>query len=66
MNIKEIRDMDDAALSAKLAALYKDRIELQIKRATGNLKTTSEWSKMRRTIARILTVQTERQEQANG
>jgi large subunit ribosomal protein L29 len=60
MNADELRQMDDAALTEQLDELHRRWRELRFDEAVGKLTNTAEMRKIRRTIARIHTIQTER------
>lgn len=60
MKISEIREMNDEQLAAELAETRRNLFDLRFQAATERLDAPSELRKLRRTIARILTVQNER------
>ena len=55
------REMDDEQLRLSLSELTKNLFHLRFQSATERLETPSEIRKARREIARILTIQRERQ-----
>jgi large subunit ribosomal protein L29 len=63
MKISEIREMNDEQLAAELAETRRNLFDLRFQAATERLDAPSELRKLRKTIARILTVQTERSKQ---
>jgi len=58
---KELRELDDVKLSAKLDESRKELFSLRFKHATAQLENTRELGIVKKTIARILTIQQERQ-----
>jgi len=61
MKVSEIREMSDDQLTAELAETRRALFDLRFQAATERLDAPSELRKLRKTIARILTVQNERQ-----
>lgn len=64
MDIDRVREMTDAELENELATQRRHLYDLRFQLATRQLTDHNQLSQTRRTIARILTVQTERQAQA--
>ena len=60
MKASELRDKDDAALGKELTELLKAQFGLRMQIATQQLSNTSQLKKMRRDIARVRTVMTEK------
>ena len=60
MKISEIREMNDEQLAAELAETRRDLFDLRFQAATERLDAPSELRKLRKKIARILTVQNQR------
>ena len=58
--MKEIRDLSDAELSKQIDTLKEELFDLRFKQATGVLENPARIREIRKTIARIKTVQTER------
>lgn len=56
----EIRKLDDAAITKEIEVLKKELFELRIKHATGQLENTARLSVVKKTIARMKTILTER------
>jgi large subunit ribosomal protein L29 len=56
MNIKEMREKDEEALTKELGELYKAGFSLRMQHATQQLSNTSELKNNRRQIARVKTV----------
>ena len=61
MKAKEMRSMGDEQLSLQLKDTIKHLFKLRVQSATERLETPSEIRKAKRDVARILTVQRERQ-----
>lgn len=60
MNVKEIRDMSNEELVKEVASLSEELYNLRFQQATGSLENPARMKDIRKTIARIKTVQTER------
>lgn len=60
MKIADVRAKTDDELKKQVADLYKEEMNLRFQQANGQLKNTAEMRSVRRTIARIQTVITER------
>ncbi len=60
MKASELRDKDDAALGKELTDLLKAQFGLRMQIATQQLSNTSQLKKVRRDIARVRTVMTEK------
>ncbi len=58
---KELRELDDAKLVEKLTESRQELFSLRFKHATAQLENTRELGIVKKTIARILTIQQERQ-----
>ncbi|MCH5376140.1 MAG: 50S ribosomal protein L29 [Planctomycetes bacterium] len=63
MKISEIREMNDEQLAAELAETRRELFDLRFQAATERLDAPSALRKLRKKIARILTVQNQRSEQ---
>lgn len=61
MKSAEYREMDDHQLQLTLQELLKNVFHLRFQSATDRLETPSELKKARRDVARIMTIQRERQ-----
>ncbi len=61
MTVKEIREKDNAALNAEIDALKEELFDLRFKQAIGQLENPSRLREVKKTIARIKTVITERE-----
>lgn len=64
MNIGEIRGKNGAELNARLLELYRERMNLRLARATGQLANPARFKALRREIARIKTVMTQQRQAA--
>ncbi|MCX7896450.1 MAG: 50S ribosomal protein L29 [Rhodocyclaceae bacterium] len=60
MKAKELRQKDDAALKSELLALRKAQFSARMQLATQQLTDTSQLRKLKRDIARIKTIISER------
>ena len=61
MNVKEIRYMSNEELSKQIASLTEELYNLRFAQATGSLENPAHMKDVRKTIARIKTVLTERE-----
>ena len=60
MKTKELRDKSDASLSDELLKLRREQFNLRMQAATGQGAKPDQHGKVRRSIARLKTVQHER------
>jgi large subunit ribosomal protein L29 len=60
MNAKELRELDDKDLAQKLSESRRELFNLKFQHATAQLENTQKLPAVRRTIARILTIQRQR------
>ncbi len=60
MNVKEVRDMSNEDLVKELESLKVELYNLRFAQATGQLENPAQMKDVRKTIARIKTVLTER------
>lgn len=60
-HVKEIREMDNAAILKEIDNLKKEMFDLRFKHATGQLENTARLSTVRKTIARMKTIMSERE-----
>ena len=60
MNAQDVRDLSDDELSDKLIELKREQFNLRFQSASGQLEKTGRVKEVRRDIARIKTIQTER------
>ncbi|AMC93582.1 50S ribosomal protein L29 [Erysipelothrix larvae] len=61
MTVKEIRDMDSSKLLLEIDTLKEELFDLRFKQAIGQLENPARLKEIRKTIARIKTVITERE-----
>ena len=60
MNVKEIRDLSNDELEREVTSLKEELYNLRFAQATGSLENPAKMKDVRKTIARIKTVMTER------
>jgi large subunit ribosomal protein L29 len=60
VNVSELRAQDSVALSKELHELLKAHFNLRMQHATQQLSNTSQLKKVRRDIARVKTIMTEK------
>ncbi|HOA36122.1 MAG TPA: 50S ribosomal protein L29 [Bacillota bacterium] len=60
MKVKEIRELNDGELEEKLKELKEELFNLRFQAATGQLENVKRIKEVRRSIARVKTVQRER------
>ena len=60
MNVKEIRDLSNDELEREVTSLKEELYNLRFAQATGRLENPAKMKDVRKTIARIKTVMTER------
>ncbi len=60
MNAEDLRQKSDDELTGELATLRKEAFNLRFQKASGQLENTARMREVRRTIARIRTIQGER------
>ncbi len=61
LSVKELRELDDTKLNEKLVETRQELFSMRFKHATAQLENTKSLSGVKKTIARILTIQKERQ-----
>jgi len=61
MNAMELRDLTDGELQAKLDEAYEELMNLRFNMSIGQQKDTNRMKQVKRDIARIKTIQRERQ-----
>ncbi len=61
MKASEVRDMTLDELGDKLIALKKEQFNLRFQRASGQLENTAQVRRIRHDIARVQTIQNEKQ-----
>ena len=62
MNAKDIREWDTTKINQEIIDLKKELFDLRFQQATGQLENTARISKVKKAIARMKTVLTERAE----
>ncbi len=60
-NVNELRRLNDAELQKQLDDLYQELFNLRFQKASGQVKDTNRFVTVRRQIARIKTLQRERE-----
>ena len=65
MKVEEIRKMSDAELSSELTSLKEELFKLRFQLATNQLDNTAQIAQVKRDIARVMTIQREKQLAAN-
>ncbi|MBQ1292752.1 MAG: 50S ribosomal protein L29 [Clostridiales bacterium] len=65
MKVEEIRKMSDEELSSELTSLKEELFKLRFELATNQLDNTSQIAQVKRDIARVMTIQREKQLAAN-
>ena len=60
MKVKELRDKTDAELGEELLKLRREQFNLRMQSATGQGAKPDQYGKVRKSIARLKTVQRER------
>ena len=65
MKASEVRDMTEDQLKDKLIQLKKEQFNLRFQQASGQLERTARIGEVRRDIARVKTVLTEKTAKAN-
>ncbi len=65
MKVEEIRKMSDAELSSELTSLKEELFKLRFQHATNQLDNPAQIAQVKRDIARVMTIQREKQLAAN-
>ena len=65
MKVEEIRKMSDEELSSELASLKEELFKLRFQHATKQLDNPAQIAQVKRDIARVMTIQREKQLAAN-
>ncbi|OHE40151.1 MAG: 50S ribosomal protein L29 [Tenericutes bacterium GWF2_57_13] len=60
LHVSEIRKMDNAAILKEIDTLKKELFDLRFKHATGQLENTARLNTVKKSIARMKTILTER------
>ncbi|WP_196593799.1 50S ribosomal protein L29 [Pectinatus sottacetonis] len=66
MKVKDIRDMSDGELNQKIASLKEELFNLRFQLATGQLENPMRIKDIKKTIARIKTIQREQELKVNA
>lgn len=66
MDARELRQKTDAELQDELLSLRREQFNLRMQRATGQLARNHQMQQVRRNIARVKTVVSERKRQHTG
>lgn len=66
MNVSELREKSDEELVTELLALRREAFNLRMQQGTGQLARPSQMKSVRKDIARIKTVQSERSKAAQS
>lgn len=66
MKVKELRDMTNEELTAKLKALKQELLNLRFSNATGQLSNPMQINVCKKDIARVKTILTEREMKNKG
>lgn len=61
MKVKDVREMNDVELVAKLSGLKEELFNLRFQLAVGQLENSSRIKEVRKSIARVNTIQRERE-----
>ncbi len=64
IEVRELRGQSTEQLGERLVELKKEQFNLRFQRATGQLESTSRVREVRRDIARVMTVMTEKRRTA--
>lgn len=61
MKIEELRELSDEALNKELVAMMREQFKLRMQKGSGQLTKFDQLKTVRRNIARVKTLMTERQ-----
>ena len=61
MNIQDIRSLDDQQIEEEIQKSYRELMSLRFKDATNQVTDTNEPSKVRKNLAKLLTIKRERE-----
>ncbi|MFL2644928.1 MAG: 50S ribosomal protein L29 [Dehalococcoidia bacterium] len=61
MNIQDIRSLDDQQIEEEIQKSYRELMSLRFKAATNQVTDTNEPSKVRKNLAKLLTIKRERE-----
>ena len=60
MNVKEIRELTPEELDQRLRDIKKEQFNLQLQQVSGQLENPARLKELRRTVARIKTIQNQK------
>ncbi len=61
MNIQDIRSLDDQQIEEEIQKSYRELMSLRFKAATNQVTDTNEPSKVKKNLAKLLTIKRERE-----
>ena len=64
MTSKEIRDLSNDEITAKVRATREELLQLRLRKQTGQVEKTDQLRTLRKDIARLLTIQNEKKTKA--
>jgi large subunit ribosomal protein L29 len=64
MTSKEIRDLSNDEITAKVRATREELLQLRLRKQTGQVEKTDKLRTLRKDIARLLTIQNEKKRKA--
>jgi len=65
MTSKEIRDLSNDEITAKVRATREELLQLRLRKQTGQVEKTDKLRTLRKDIARLLTIQNEKKRKAS-
>ena len=66
MKAQELREKDVDALNTELSELFTQQFKLRMQRSSGQMSQTHQFKNVRRDIARVQTVLTEKRQASSG
>jgi large subunit ribosomal protein L29 len=66
MTSKEIRDLSSDEITAKVRSAREELLQLRLRKQTGQVEKTSQIRVLRKNIARLLTIQNEKNSKATA
>ena len=64
MTSKEIRDLSNDEITVKVRSIREELLQLRLRKQTGQVEKTDKLRTLRKDIARLLTIQTEKKPKA--
>jgi large subunit ribosomal protein L29 len=64
MTSKEIRDLSNDEITVKVRSIREELLQLRLRKQTGQVEKTDKLRTLRKDIARLLTIQTEKKTKA--